>query len=155
MEIRSEAFGNNQTIPRKYTGDAEDISPPLSWSQVPANTKELALIMDDPDAPRPQPWVHWVIYKIPAGVTNMPENIPTEKRLENPRGAVQGLNTWEKIGYGGPAPPKGHGIHHYHFKLYALDSPLDLDAGETKESLLQAMQGHILAQSEWIGTYQR
>src|SRR5688500_5167688 len=112
MELRSTAFQHNQTIPRKYTGDDADISPPLSWSQVPENTKEFALIMDDPDAPRPQPWVHWVIYNIPDGVTSLPENVATEERLENPRGALQGLNTWEKIGYGGPLPPPGHGVHH-------------------------------------------
>jgi Raf kinase inhibitor-like YbhB/YbcL family protein len=153
--VRSKAFENNQAIPRKYTEDGQDISPPLSWSGLPEGTKELAMIMDDPDAPRPQPWVHWVMYKIPANATEFPEHMAIVKRLESPNGALQGKNTWEKIGYGGPAPPKGHGVHHYHFKIYALDMPLNLDPGATKETLLQAMEGHIIAQGELIGTYQR
>ena len=153
--VQSSAFENNQPIPVKYTDDDEDISPPLSWSQLPPGTKEVALIVDDPDAPRPQPWVHWVMYKIPADATGLPENVQPHKHLEVPPGALQGLNTWEQIGYDGPAPPKGHGVHHYHFKMYALDATLNLDPGQTKESLLQAMQGHIVAQGELIGTYKR
>ncbi len=153
--VRSTAFDQNQTIPRKFTGEAEDISPPLSWSGLPEGTKELALIMDDPDAPRPQPWVHWVMYRIPADAQGLPENIPPDKPVSNPKGALQGMTTFEKIGYGGPMPPKGHGLHHYHFKVYALDIPLNLDPGKTKQALLEAMQGHILAQGELIGTYQR
>jgi Raf kinase inhibitor-like YbhB/YbcL family protein len=111
--------------------------------------------MDDPDAPTPQPWVHWVIYKIPAAVTGLPEAMPADRRLTTPVQALQGLNSWNTVGYRGPAPPRGHGLHHYHFILYALDARLDLPAGMDNGSLRKAMEGHILAQTEWIGTYQR
>jgi hypothetical protein len=155
ITIESSAFKHNETIPRKYTGDGEDLSPPLSWSGVPDGTKELALIMDDPDAPRPEPWVHWVLYKLPATVTSLPEGVATTETLSEPAGARQGKNTWPAIGYRGPAPPKGHGVHHYHFKLYALDTALDVQPGLTKDQLLAKMQGHILAEGELIGTYER
>lgn len=135
------------------------MSPPLVWSNLPKGTKELALICDDPDAPRKTPWVHWVIYKIPAKATGLLEGVPREKQLKQPAGAVQGLNSWDdnNVGYRGPMPPVGHGPHHYHFKLYALDAPLDasVKAGLDKDGLLKAMQGHILAQGELIGTYER
>lgn len=155
FNLTSTAFGQNETIPRKYTGDGDDISPPLAWSGVPDGTKQLALIVDDPAAPRPEPWVHWVLYSIPAELNKLPERITPSAHVSEPAGMLQGRNSWGKIGYGGPAPPKGHGLHHYHFKLRALDMPLNLDPGETKQALLEAMQGHILAEAELIGTYQR
>jgi Raf kinase inhibitor-like YbhB/YbcL family protein len=155
LTISSSAFTNNEPIPRKYTGDAEDVSPPLSWSGIPAETRELALIMDDPDAPRAEPWVHWVIYKLPATLTRLPEGVPTRETLTDPAGALQGNNTWPTIGYRGPAPPPGHGVHHYHFKLFALDTELAVKPGLRKDELLAKMKGHILAQGELIGTYQR
>lgn len=156
LNLTSTAFENGQPIPRKHTGDGEDASPPLAWSGVPAGTKELALIVDDPDAPTPEPWVHWVLYKVPSGTTSLPERVTPSRHATAPRGALQGANSWPKgIGYRGPAPPKGHGVHHYHFRLYALDTELKADAGADKASLMQAMQGHILSEGELIGTYER
>ena len=155
LTIQSSAFGEGQVIPGKYTGDGEDVSPPLTWSGVPADARELALICDDPDAPRPEPWVHWVIYKLPADTAGLPAGVPTQARLSEPPGAWQGRNSWPTIGYRGPAPPRGHGVHHYHFKLYALDAPLDLPPELTKDELLSRMQGHIIAEGELVGTYQR
>jgi hypothetical protein len=154
--LQSPAFKQNHLIPKKYTGDGDDVSPPLSWSGVPAETKELALVVDDPDAPTPEPWVHWLIYKIPPTTTSLSENVLPVLRVASPAGALQGKNSWPKrIGYGGPAPPKGHGLHHYHFKLFALDAPLDVAPGIDKEELLAAMKGHIIAEGELIGAYQR
>ena len=155
LKITSSAFQNNQPIAKKYTGEGEDISPPLTWSDLPSGTKQIALICDDPDAPRPEPWVHWLIYAIPAGTSGLPEGVPPDPKLQSPAGAMQGRNSFEKIGYGGPMPPPGHGVHHYHFKLYALSKPLQLQPGADKKTLLAAMQGVILAQAEFVGTYER
>ncbi len=155
ITVRSSAFDNGGEIPMKYTGDGKDISPPLSVANIPDGTMELALICDDPDAPTPKPWVHWVIYGIPASLRELPENIPTTGKPTEIPGAMQGKNSWPKIGYGGPYPPKGHGVHHYYFRVYALDKHLNLRAGLTKEELLLAMKGHILSQGLLMGTYQR
>ncbi len=158
MTISSEAFANGNEIPQKYTGDGADTSPPLSWLGVPDGTKELAIVCDDPDAPTPQPWVHWLIYKIPPRVNGVPEKIPTGPRLEWPITACQGRNSWSSgrtVGYRGPAPPLRHGTHHYHFKLYALAMELDVNPGIDKIALLRAMEGHTLAEAEIVGTYQR
>ncbi len=158
MTIQCAAFQPGQPVPKKHTGDGADVSPALSWSGVPSGTKELALICDDPDAPTPQPWVHWVIYKLSPSLTGLPENVPTGSKIDKPVAALQGRNSWPSgrtIGYRGPAPPPGHGTHHYHFKLYALDTELKLNAGSDKPALLAAMQGHILAEAEVIGTYSR
>ena len=151
--ITSTAFGHNQTIPRKYSGDGQDISPPLEWSGMPEGTKEMVLIADDPDAPTPQPWVHWVVYRIPPDTKGLPEGVAPS--LHGPGSMLQGKNSWNKVGYGGPAPPRGHGLHHYHFRLYALDAPLNLEAGASKEDVVKAMTGHILADGTLTGTYQR
>jgi Raf kinase inhibitor-like YbhB/YbcL family protein len=159
IEVTSTAFGPGKPIPKKYTGEGADVSPPLSWHGVPEGTKELALICDDPDAPTKEPWVHWVLYKLPVGVSSLPEGVARQALLQDPMGAVQGQNSWpkgEKIGYGGPMPPPGHGTHHYHFKLYALNAPLDTaEPSLDKTTLLRRMQGHVLAEGELIGTYQR
>ena len=155
LTIRSSAFANQARIPKRFTGDGEDISPELLWSGVVADTKELALICDDPDAPTPQPWVHWVIYNLPATATGLREHIPSTGSLSEPAGALQGVNSWGEIGYRGPAPPHGHGVHHYHFKLYALDTALTVVAGADKKTLLAAMEGRIVAQAEWVGTFER
>lgn len=155
MQITSTAFQAKQAVPRRYTGDGEDLSPPLAWSDVPAEAKELALICDDPDAPTADPWVHWVLYKIPAGTKSLSEGMAATPTPVSPSGARQGKNSWAKFGYGGPAPPRGHGTHHYHFKLYALDEPLNLSPGMDKRALLNAIKGHVLAEAELIGTYQR
>lgn len=155
ITIKSPSFDHGQPIPKRNTGDGADVSPLLRWSGVPDATKELALICDDPDAPTPQPWVHWVLYKIPAGTTGLPEQIFKSAKLDIPVGAYQGANSWNAIGYGGPAPPPGHGTHHYHFKLYALDTTLDVPEGIDKTALLKAMEGHVITEGELIGTYER
>jgi len=150
LKIKSSVFNEGEIIPQKYTCDGADISPPLAWDGAPVNTKSLALISDDPDAPMGT-WVHWVIYNIPPAVKELPENIPPTKTLEN--GAQQGTNDFGKIGYGGPCPPRG--IHRYYFKLYALDKVLDNEPGLTKAELLKVMEGHIVAQGQLMGRYQR
>ena len=157
IEVTSAAFAHQQPIPAKYTEDGEDVSPPLAWSGLPEGAKELALICDDPDAPRAEPWVHWVLYKIPADTEALPEGVAKTARLEKPAGALQGENSWssgQTIGYRGPAPPPG-GPHRYFFKLYALDTELDLEPEQDKQRLLEAMSGHVLGQGALIGTYQR
>jgi len=153
--LKSPAFEPGTVIPRRHTGDGEDLSPPLTWSGLPPDTRELALIVDDPDAPSPQPWVHWVIFKIPAADSAIAEGVPPKPAPSFPSGAIQGKNSWGTIGYRGPAPPKGHGVHRYHFRLFALDAPLSVAAGIDKPGLLKAMQGHILAEAELVGIYQR
>lgn len=155
LSVKSPAFANGEAVPERFTGDGEDVSPELKWSDVPNGAKELALIMDDPDAPTPEPWVHWVICKIPAAARDLPENVAKKDRPEKPAGSLQGKNSWGRIGYGGPAPPRGHGVHHYHFKLYALDTTLDVKAGLDKKALLAAMEGHVIATGELVGKYQR
>lgn len=155
LVIASTAFDAGQRIPKQYTGEGPDVSPALTWSGVPQNTAELALIMDDPDAPTPEPWIHWVLAKIPPTVASLREGIPRADKLDDPAGALQGKNSWNTVGYRGPLPPPGHGTHHYHFKLYALDQSLSLLPGLTKKQLLDAMRGHILAEGELIGTYSR
>ncbi len=158
LTLTSSAFAHGEPIPQQYTGEGKDLSPPLAWSNVPEGVQEFALICDDPDAPRDEPWVHWVIYKIPGDVRSLPEGIPRQAVLTNPPGARQGVNSWpsNNLGYRGPMPPPGHGPHRYFFKLYALDAKLDLPAGKpTKEKLLGAMQGHILAETELMGIYER
>ena len=151
LKIESTAFAPGGEIPIRYTGDGEDVSPPLSWSGVPANTKSLVLIVDDPDAPDPAApkmvWVHWLLHNIPPSVTGLSEGV---KSL--PVGTGEGLNDWKRTGYGGPLPPIGR--HRYFFKLYALDETLKLAATPTKDDLVEAMQGHILAEGTLIGTYQ-
>jgi Raf kinase inhibitor-like YbhB/YbcL family protein len=160
MKLESTAFRNQSPIPRDHTEDGRDVSPPLKWSDPPAGTKEFAIICDDPDAPSPrrpapEPWVHWVIYGIPADVRELPAGIPAKEKLDTPRGAVQGKNSWGTVGYRGPAPPRGSGRHRYVFTLYALDTSLGLAPGATKAQLLKAMEGHVLATAQWIGTYER
>ena len=150
MKIVSTAFKAGEIIPQKYTCDDADISPPLSWENIPESTKSLALICDDPDAPIGI-WVHWVLYNISPEINMLAENVPAQRDLAN--GARQGINDFRKLGYGGPCPPGG--THRYYFKLYALDSTLGLTAGATKGALEAAMDGHILAQAELMGTYSR
>lgn len=152
LELKSSAFGSDQMISRKYTCEGQDVSPALSWEGAPAGTKSFALICDDPDAPMGT-WVHWVLYDLPADTKSLAEGVAKSEKL--PNGAKQGKTDFGSVGYGGPCPPKGHGIHHYSFKLYALDVMLDLPSGSTKAKLLQAMKGHILAEGELIGLYKR
>ena len=151
IKITSTAFADGQPIPAKYTCDGNDISPPLQWTNAPANTKSFALICDDPDAPMGI-WVHWVLYDLPASVTGLAEDVA--KTQFTVSGAKQGMNSWPRLGYGGPCPPPGKS-HRYFFKLYALDTLLDLKPGLIKRDLLKAMEGHILAEGQLMGTYQR
>lgn len=155
IQIESDAFGANGPIPKKHSGEGEDVSPALRWATPPAEAKQLALIVDDPDAPGPQPWVHWVIYNIRPDGPGLSEGIPAQERPPEPAGAAQGQNSWGAIGYGGPMPPPGSGPHHYHFRLYALDVEPTLEPGLTKDKLLQAVSEHVLATGELVGTYQR
>ena len=150
LEIKSSVFETGGMISKKYTCDGEDVSPPLSWDGIPEGTKSLALISDDPDAPMGT-WVHWVMYNIPPSVKELKEGFPTDKKLHD--GTLQGITDFKKIGYGGPCPPSG--IHRYYFKLYALDTKLNLEPGATKKQLLSAMEGHLLAQAEVMGKYKR
>ena len=152
LVLLSSAFTDKGVIPPRYTCEGEDISPPLAWSGAPEATKSFALIVDDPDAPDPQApkmtWVHWVLYNLPPATKGLEENI---SRL--PEGTGEGLNDWKRTGYGGPCPPIGS--HRYFFKLYALDTMLDLHGTVTKTRLEKAMQGHILTQATLLGTYRK
>jgi Raf kinase inhibitor-like YbhB/YbcL family protein len=150
MELISSAFSEGAMIPGKYTCDGADVSPPLKWGALPAGTKSLALICDDPDAPVGT-WVHWVYYDIPAGTEGLPENVVPDERPA--QGGTQGVNDFRKIGYGGPCPPGG--THRYYFKLYALDTPVNLSPGATKKQVLKAMETHIIGQAQLMGKYKR
>jgi hypothetical protein len=150
LEVTSSAIRPGQHIPKKHTADGADVSPPLHWSPV-AGAKSYVVIVDDPDAPRGT-WVHWVLYDLPADATDLAENVPRQKRLEN--GAKQGMNDFKKIGYYGPSPPPGK-PHRYFFHVYALDRPVGAEPGLTKDQLLKAIQGHVLAEGELIGLYGR
>lgn len=151
LGLTSNTFAAGGMIPAKYTCDGENVSPPLSWSGVPANAKALALIADDPDAPG-KTWVHWVAYDLPPTLTSLTENIASATDLGG--GGKQGMNDFMKIGYGGPCPPSG--THRYYFKLYALDAKTSLaNPGATRDELLKAMAGHIVAQGQLMGKYRR
>lgn len=154
FSIHSDAFQAGGSIPSRYTCDGEDISPPLQWGAPPPGTRSLVLIVDDPDAPDPRApkmtWVHWVLYDIPPDARGLAEGI-SPSRL--PQGTLEGLNDWKRTGYGGPCPPIGR--HRYFFKLYALDTVLPDMGAPTKDALERAMQGHIIEQTELMGTYQR
>ena len=151
IELSSTVFNEGASIPKQYTGDGKDISPPLRWSDPPPATKSFALICDDPDAPRGT-WVHWVLFNLPGDQRDLEEAVPNQDVLAN--GAKQGKNDFGKVGYGGPAPPPGK-PHRYFFKLYALDTPLNLAPGVTKSQLVAAMQGHVLAEGQLMGQYGR
>jgi len=154
LSLTSSAFTQQGKIPAKYTCDGQDISPPLAWSGVPDGTKSLALIVDDPDAPDPKApkmvWVHWVLYNIPPGTTELSEAVSSK---DLPAGTREGLNDWKRTSFGGPCPPIGR--HRYFHKLYALDTVLPDLGRPTKGKLEQAMHGHILGQAELIGNYER
>ena len=154
LALTSSAFAHEGAIPKLYTCQGKDISPPFSWSGLPNGTKSVALIVDDPDAPDPaapkRVWVHWVLYNIPPTVTGLPEAVPSHKL---PAGALEGKNDWDRLGYGGPCPPIGR--HRYFHKLYALDTVLPNLREPTKDALLEAMKGHVLEEAELIGTYEK
>ncbi|MBA2227692.1 YbhB/YbcL family Raf kinase inhibitor-like protein [Thermogemmata fonticola] len=152
LTLTSPAFSHGGEIPTEYTCEGPDVSPELRWSGAPPGTQSFALIVDDPDAPDPaapkMTWVHWVLYNLPADCTGLAKDV-----RQLPAGTCEGLNDWKRTGYGGPCPPIGR--HRYFFKLYALDTVLPDLGTPTKDRLLQAMQGHILAQAELMGTYQK
>ena len=151
MQIASSAFNDGGEIPAKYTCEGKDLSPPLTFSDVPEDAKSLVLIVDDPDAPDPAApkltWIHWVLLDIPPDTAGLPESVSTL-----PAGTKEGMNDWKRTGYGGPCPPIGR--HRYFFKLYALDNTLELTS-PTKAAVLSAMEGHVLAEAQMIGTYQK
>ena len=148
IEVTSSAFNEGDSIPTQYTCDGKDISPPLKWTGVPDEAKSIALIADDPDAPG-KTWVHWVLFNLPPETTSLNENMPDDAELEN--GAKQGINDFDDHGYGGPCPPGG--THRYFFKVYALDTELDLGSDAGKDDVVSAMDGHILAEGQLMGTY--
>lgn len=155
LELKSSAFSRNGYIPKKHSCEGEDVSPNLSWSGAPNGTKSLAMIMDDPDAP-PGTWVHWVLYDLPADLKGLNEGVPKTKVLLNgaKHGLCWGVQDFNRTGYYGPCPPPGK-PHRYFFKLFALDKILGLGPKATKDQVLKAMEGHILAQGELVGLYKR
>lgn len=151
LDLVSSAFEDGENIPSKYTCDGSNVSPPLEWSGVPEDAKTLALICDDPDAPVGT-WVHWVLYNVPAGTTSLAEGVPADEAVGG--SASHGRNDFKRIGYGGPCPPRGK-PHRYFFKLYALDTGLDLKPGAKKKDVEKAMKSHVLAQGQLVGVYKR
>ncbi|MEE9132763.1 MAG: YbhB/YbcL family Raf kinase inhibitor-like protein [Gemmatimonadota bacterium] len=151
VEITSSAFEDGGFIPARHTCEGEDLSPPLKWANVPGDSKSLAIICDDPDAPAGT-WVHWVTYDMSPTLSELPEGIPPSEIT--PDGAKQGVNDFRRTGYGGPCPPPG-GPHRYFFKLYALDIEPGLPAGASKADLLRVMEGHVLGEGQLMGLYQR
>ena len=150
LKLTSTSFKDGEAIPRGYTCDGANISPPLEWTAVPKSAKAIAIIADDPDAPAGT-WVHWVLYNLPADGLGLIENTPQTETLNG--GGMQGKNDFGKIGYGGPCPPSG--THRYYFKFYALDSQVDLKPGATKADVEKAMAGHVVGQTQLMGTYRR
>jgi len=150
LDIKSTAFGEGNSIPKQYTCDGADISPQLSWSQPPEGTGSMVLICDDPDAPMGT-WVHWVLYGLSPDTLEISENIPDDREVLG--GAKHGVNDFHKYGYGGPCPPGG--THRYFFKLYAVDTEVNLNPGATKDEVLDAIKGHVLAEGQLMGRYSR
>ncbi|MBN1206379.1 MAG: YbhB/YbcL family Raf kinase inhibitor-like protein [Myxococcaceae bacterium] len=154
LQLTSPRFGDGDTIPIAFTCEGEDKSPPLHWGEVPPGTRSLALIVEDPDAPDPRhpqrTWCHWVLYNIPPGTRGLPEGASAQTL---PRGTLEGLNDWDRQGYGGPCPPIGR--HRYVHRLYALDTVLPDMGSPTRTQLLKAMEGHVLAEAQLLGTYEK
>ncbi len=151
LTLKANAFANGAEIPRKYTCAGADVSPVLNWSGVTPAARSLALIVDDPDAPRGT-WTHWLLWNLPAHLTSLPEAVSAEETLAS--GARQGKNDFGRVGYGGPCPPPGK-AHRYFFKLYALDATLDLKPGAVRRELERALKGHVLSEAQWMGTSKR
>jgi len=151
LTLRSSGFASGASIPRQYSCKGSDVSPALEWSGAPLHTASFAVIMDDPDAPAGT-WVHWVLWNVAPSAHSLPEGVPKREQLDD--GAHQGRNSFGKIGYYGPCPPAGQ-THRYFFRLYALDAKLDLAPGADRSALDAAMQGHVLAQTEYMGTFHK
>jgi Raf kinase inhibitor-like YbhB/YbcL family protein len=155
--VESPTMTTGEAMPRDYTPDGRNVSPPLTWRGLPSGTRQIAVICQDHGAGNPPPWVHWIIYDIPGTATGLPEDIPFDSSRPMPpglEGAVQGANGWGLTMYRGPAPP-GTTVHHYHFAVFALDAELDLPPGLTRDELLEAIEGHVLGQGDMTPHYQR
>ena len=158
ITVSSSVLKDGQPIPKDYTADGKNVSPPITWSNLPAGTRELALICEDPVAPTPQPFVHWVVYKIPPTAKGLPEGMPIDDTTTMPddlKGTIQGMSGFRRPIWRGPAPPKPGIAHQYHFIVYALDAPLDVPPGLNKTQLLEAMKGHIIGQGQLVASYTR
>lgn len=151
LSVTSTALTEGAKVPKEYTGDGKDVSPPLSWGQLPTQAKSVCIICDDPDAPVGN-WTHWVLFNIPVSSTGLSEGVRADETL--PDGSVHGINSWKKVGYNGPAPPPGQN-HRYFFKVYALDKKLDLKPKATRDQVLQAINGHVVAEGQLMSTYNR
>lgn len=153
IEVRSEAFRDDGRIPGRFSADDENFSPALSWSKGPEGTRSYALMVEDPDAEEPKPYVHWIAYAIPAGLTALREGLPGQPRLTEPEGLPQGQNSYGAVGWQGMKPPAGDPPHHYHFQVFTLDKELDLEPGAQRDEVIEAMRGHVLAAGELVGTF--
>lgn len=154
LEVTSPAFLQGSPIPRPYTKDGADMSPPLVIGNVPPSAQELVLICEDPDAPAPKPFLHWLAYGLSPQTAQLPEGVAKTSHLAELH-VHQGTNGFRTYGYGGPSPPRGHGVHHYHFQVFALDSPLLLSSSPSREEVLRAMSDHVVAHGSLVGTYER
>ncbi len=150
IQLTSSAFGFEEMIPKKYSCDGDNVSPPLSWDNIPDGAKSITLICEDPDAPMGT-FIHWVLYNLPSDVNELQENVPDDETLKNE--ARQGVNDFGNLGYGGPCPPSG--THRYFFRIYALDKMIDTTSTIDKKTLQKEMEGHIIAKGELMGKYQR
>jgi Raf kinase inhibitor-like YbhB/YbcL family protein len=154
IEIHADSFKDDQPIPVLHSADGGSVSPSLHWSTAPAGTQSWALVVEDPDAPLPKPFVHWLVYNIAPSIMSLPAALGTDAQLPNPP-IKQGKNSALKTGFAGCAPPKGDSPHRYFFQIFALDTSLDIGAGAGRSELLGAMEGHVLARGKLIGTYER
>lgn len=157
IQLESVVMADGETIPRDYTPDGRNLSPPLTWSQLPEGTRELAVVCADFGAGNPPPWVHWIIYSIPGTASGLPEGLPITWDQQIPTeilGSIQGLNSWGRPYYRGPAPPAGT-PHLYHFTVYAIDAVLGLESGLTREEFLEAVDGHVIGRGELVPVYER
>lgn len=153
LTVTSQAVPANGSIPLKHSDYGEKVSPDLSWSGVPAAARSLVVLMEDPDAREPKPFVHWVLYNLPPSSRSLPESIPGNPRLPEFGGALQGRNSRGTIGYFGPRPPHGDPQHHYHVQIFASDVPLILDPGATAAAVLAALEGHVVAKGQLVGLF--
>lgn len=155
IDIHSDAFADDGPIPVRYSGEGDNLSPPLRWSGVPSETRELVLVCEDPDAPSPKPFLHWIMSGISPDADRLPEAMSKVHEPGELPGAKQGDNSAKQAGYTGPKPPMGHGPHHYHFELFALDEPLQMNETPDRANLMKAMAGHVVAYGEVVGVYER